>query len=91
MRKMQPQIVYAMSTGTGTSSSPVRFGSGTVNSLAQGVCTLVLWMSISVSESDMCTVLWIIVHEMPQNSVGLHSEQTTPFIWQALKNRERGK
>lgn len=89
MRKMQLQILYPINTSAGTSSPHVHFGSGAVKSLAQGLCVLMGWMSISFSEADMCTVLWIIAHELLQNSVGLHSEQITPFIWQTLKKRER--
>lgn len=80
-----------MNTSAVTSSPHVPFGSDTVKDLAQGLCVLMWWMSISFSEADMCTVLWIIAHELLQNSVGPHSEQIIPFIWQILKNRGRNR
>lgn len=88
---MQLQILYSMNTSAVTSSPHVPFGSDTVKDLVQGLCVLMWWMSISPSEADMCTVLWVIAHEFLQNLVGPHSKQIIPFIWQTLKNRGRNR
>lgn len=89
MRNMLLQILYPMNTTAVTSSPHVHFGSELIEILAQGLVLSMEQMSISFSEADMCSVLWIIAHELLQNSVGLYLEQIIPFIQQASKNRER--